>query len=226
MATAREKAIRAFLDDLEQILPGHKNREIYETYFATLDDAAFHNLMVRLQAGELTLPLYVPNASTPRLDHEQLLKTAKLWGHRFFERVWVKDPTDPSVEYLTPKEYLTIELPFRRQAQTLKKKMSVPMSDTVIDDLTGQSTGESKGSAISLPELQVLRAEGHLDPVILELIKVRGGDAAAYRQMEKTLLETGSASLEPALRLGTLPKSTQTLSALLKSGHLANNLAE
>jgi hypothetical protein len=119
---------------------------------------------------------------------------------------------------------MVIDLPLRRQAQMLYEKMSIPENNRVVDERSGQATGPSKGASLSYPELQVNAAKG-LDNMILELIKFRGGDVKAYNAMNRSILDTGEASLnEIAAKEKTTVKSVQTLGVYLKAMMLDSNL--
>lgn len=219
----RKAAIDQFFKDLDAAFPGHGNRPHLEAYLNGLDEAGMEQLVQRIERGEFILPLTIPNLAKVKLDQQTMLDYGKAIGHDFFEQIWMADPLDPTQTYLTPRKYLVVELPLRRQAQTLDKKMSVPLDDSNLDDLTGQPTGESKGSAISFPELQVLYSEG-LEKTITELIKVRGGDIEAYTAMDREIVTTGGVELGPIEEMGTRPKTTKTLASLLTAAHLGNNL--
>lgn len=219
----REAFINSLLKDLDSILPGHGNDKFYRNYLEGLSAAQFGQLVDSIEKDEFILPLFSPNLNKAKLSLERNLDLGKKWGHEFFQQLWLTDPLDPTTTYLTPKKYLILDLPMRRQAQTLAKKMSVPLDDTHIDDITGQASGASKGSSVSFPELQMLYAHG-LDAAIVELIKVRGGDNEAYRRFDKAIVDTGAGTLTEATAGNTRVKSVETLSALLKGAHLGNTL--
>lgn len=220
----RKKAIDIFLQGLEEILPGSKNTEYYRNHFQTLSDQQFEELIVAVEEGRLILPIFQPNLAKPALDVTRNIEIGQKWGHDFFEQLWVTDPTDPTLETLTPKKYLLLELPMRRQAQTLENKMAVPLSNEFIDDLSGQpmDSTESKGSALTFPELQVLNSEG-LDATALELLKFRGGDVDAYQSLERTIIETGQASMVQTDPGDSRVKSTDTLNIRLRAAHIDSN---
>lgn len=219
----RKAATEQFLKDLEAILPGNDNIEPYREYLTGLSNKAFEQLMEGIERGETILPLHVAPDSKKKLTVKRNLQVAEKWGHQFFQKLKLTNQSDPSISTTTPIPYLVIELPVRRQAQTVESKMSVPKNYTNIDDLTGQPTGESKGGKVTLPELQVLSTHG-LDETITEFIKTRGGDTEALRQLEQKLIENGSVRLEDINTKATRVKSTETLSALFKAAHLDNNL--
>lgn len=220
----RKAATAVFLEGLELILPGSKNTAYYENYLNGLTDEQFENMIVQIEAGKLVLPLYQPNLAKPLLDVTRNIEVAKAWGHEFFEQLWLTDPVDPEVVTLTPKKYLLLELPMRRQAQTLENKMAVPLSNEFIDDLSGQpmDSTESKGSALTYPELQVLNSEG-LDATSLELLKFRGGDVDAYQALERTIIENGHATMAQTDPGDSRVKSTETLNVRLRAAHIDSN---
>tara|TARA_B100000929_G_C15510907_1_gene420344 strand:- start:2654 stop:3316 length:663 start_codon:yes stop_codon:yes gene_type:complete len=217
----REAATKEILKWVEELLPGGGNKEIYEKALAKMTNAQFDDYMKKLESGEEVLSLTVPNLSKKRLSVERNLKVAKKLGHNFFQRLWLTDPHSGTT-YLTPITYLVVDLPLRRQAQLLTKKISIPESSDTADVLTGQATGPSKGASLSFPELQTLHAQG-LEKTIEELIKFRGGDEEAYRAMNKELIDKGSVSLD-SIQTNSRVKSTETLSTFLKAAHIQNNL--
>lgn len=219
--TDRKAATAEILRVVEKILPGGGNKEIYEEMLGKMTNAQFDDYMAKLDSGEETLPLTVPNLSKKRLSVERNLKVGKELGHDFFQRLWLTDP-NTGTTYLTPIPYLVVDLPLRRQAQLLNKKISISEDAAHSDVLTGQATGPSKGASLSFPELQTLHAQG-LDKTIEELIKFRGGDEVAFRAMDNELVQRGSVSLD-AIRTNSRVKSTETLATLLKAGHIETNL--
>lgn len=220
---ANRKAAEAFCYEyIEKLLPGSGNVELYKQSFAKMSDTAFAAYMAKLASGEEVLGLVAPNLDKVKLDIKRNLAIAKELGHEFFQRLWLTDP-DTGQVYLTPLPYLVMDLPLRRQVQLLVKKISIPVDNKHVDELTGQPTGASKGSKISFPEMQVLYAQG-LNQSIIELMKYRAGDVQGFNAMNRSIIETGHASLESLGRTPTRVKSVQTLSTLLKGMHLQNTL--
>jgi hypothetical protein len=218
----RKTATKELLKYIDKLLPGGENVKIYEEQLTKLTDPQFDAYMTKLESGEETLFLVAPNLSKNRLSVDRNLEIAKELNHNFFERLWLTDP-HTGTTYLTPVPYLVVDLPLRRQAQLLNKKISIPDNNSHIDEMTGQATGPSKGSKLSFPELQTLYAQG-LDRTIEELIKFRGGDTEAFRQMNAEMIDKGSVSLDALIDKGTRVKSTETLNILLKAMHFDNNL--
>lgn len=222
MAKNRKAAEAVCLKWIEEILPGSKNTEFYKKRFAEMSDAAFDDFINKLRSGEVMLSIIAPNGTKPQLEVERNLEVAKKLGHEFFERIWF-DGGNESPAYLSPVKYLIVDLPLRRQAQLLEKKISIPVDNKSIDNFTGQPTGKSKGSKISYPETQILAAL-NLDATLAELLKYRGGDLKGFNAMNAQISRTGAARQETIAHLGTTVKSTETLSVFLTSAHLGNTL--
>lgn len=218
---AAEQFVYNLMDGLEG---GTSNSTLYRSLFKDMSNADFERWIKDLESGDSYLSIIVPNGGTFVLNTERTMKVGKAFGVEYFQRIRLTDPLTGEA-HLSNKKYLVIDVPVRRQSQHLVKKMSMPENSRVIDHLTGQVTGPSKGGAISLPELLILNSKG-MEYNLLELVKIRGGDNKAYRKMVESISETGSFSVEPLLNLGTKPTSTETLRALLLGIHLDNTLTK
>ncbi len=219
----REAASRELLKIIDMFAPGSPNRKIYEDRLAAWSDEEFHEYMTNLRSGKETLALFIANLTEHSIKPENLLKVAAYLKYPLRQHVLLTDPITGQVTR-SNVPHLILRLPLRRQVQMLYKKMSIAASDDVVDERTGQATGESKGARVSYPELQVNSAK-RLDWSVLEKIKFRGGDEKAYRAMNRALLETGEVSLESiqATHSGKV-KSTQSLGVFLNTAHLKNNV--
>lgn len=221
MAGKRKEAEDFILKYIEK-LADKTNRGYYEKLFASMSDKDFDLFMTKLEEGSIDLVMIEPNFNGSENPIEKNLALAKELGHNFFQRIWMTDEigTPP---YLSNIPYLVIDLPVRRQAQLLDKKVSIPEDNRSVDDLTGQPTGKSKGSRISYPETNILAAMD-LNYTLIELLKFRGGDRQAFNTMNKEISNTGAVSLDAIYDPNTSVRSTKTLSALLKGMHLDNTL--
>lgn len=218
----RKSAEDFIIQYIEKLLPGSDNVKIYRDLFSKMDDQQFDVFMKKLETKENRLAIISPNFGKQRLDVQRNLKIAKELGHRFFQRILIEGSGERPT-YLTPIEYMVVDLPLRRQAQLLVKKISIPEDNKTVDQLTGQPTGSSKGSKISYPEIQVLAAMS-LDNSLLELLKFRGGDIKGFNAMNKMISTTGGVSLDTIERFAGGVESTKTLKAYLTSMHLSNTL--
>ena len=222
MAGNRKAAEAVILEYIEKLMPGSPNTQIYRDRFAAMSDQEFDTFMTQLENEEIFLTIQAPNLSEHKLSIERNLALATELGHEFFERVWMDEGNDIP-PYLTNHKYLIVDLPLRRQAQLLTKKISIPKNNNTVDMMTGQPTAGSKGSKISYPELQIMAALG-LDNCAVEFMKYRGGDLKGFNAMNTAISKTGGVELEALDKLGTKVKSTQTLTTYLTAMHLSNSL--
>jgi hypothetical protein len=207
---------------IDKIVPGGENKQLYVDLFASMDDKQFEVFIEQLSSGEKKLAVITPNFSKNSISIQRNFDVAKELGHDFFKRIWVPQKGNvPS--YLTPIKYLVVDLPIRRQAQLLDKKISVPEDNNSVDNMTGQPTGKSKGSRMSYPEIQVLAAL-NMEVALTELLKYRGGDQKGFNAMNTMISRTGKVSLKAIEPFSSGVKSTQSLSAMLNGMHLKNTI--
>lgn len=217
----RQSATKEIHDLLFEILPYEESVGLVVNMLNRKTDAEFTQYLEDLTNGKETLPLIAPNAVGPQLSVERNLKVADKIGHTFFERIWMTD--DTGNRYLSNDEYLIIDLPVKRMAQLISKKISIPEDNNTIDDLTGQPTGKSKGGKVTYPEVQILAALG-LTETLTEFMKYRGGDEAGFRAMNASIENTGGVSLGAIEPYAGGVTATKTLNIYLTGMHLSNTL--
>lgn len=207
---------------IDKLIPGSPNLQIYKDLFASMDDEEFDQMYERMNSGADRLAIIAPNLAKYALDLDRNLKLAEELGHDFYQRLWMAPGGDVPT-YLTNKKYMVVELPLRRQAQMAEKKISIPKDNKSIDELTGQPSGESKGSKISYPETQIMAAL-NLPNSLTEMLKYRGGDVKGFDAMNDAISKQGGVSMDALSHLNTTVESTRTLSIFLKCMHLDNTL--
>ncbi len=216
---AAEDFILAFMKDVE---PTGYNVEQWKKILKSTSDKDFDTYMKNIRDGKQFLVVFRPMYKAKGITVENNLKVAKKYGLEFFERlIFTGDEKNP--DHKSSIEYLVIDMPYRRQSQTLDKKISLPDDNRTIDELTYQPTGASKGAKISYPELQVLIGMG-LDNSISELIKFRGGDRGGFNAYNGMILRYGSANLKTLNNYATGVESTKTLRSYLTAAHLSTTL--
>lgn len=230
MTPKRQKVTKRLLSNIAKIIPDDKtNVTLLEEKLGAMSDKAFEEYIRGLKpantpeeiAKRQVIPFYVPNLSKKRISIARNYQIARDLGRSLEHRLVMTDPAT-GLQYVTPHSYPVYDLPVRRQAQTVVKKRSIPEHNQRIDDLTGQPTSDSKGSRVSAPEL-VANASRGLDKTIMEFIKVRGGDNAAYREMRRRLIQDGECTLDQVSHLGRA-RSTKTAAILFNCMHIGNNL--
>lgn len=217
----KRKQAEAFIINHVNIMdPGGSNGKRYRALFDSWSDMQFHTFMEGLRDKTMKIVLYVPNLKL-NLQQKDLFKCADALGIKIFERVRLWDSTTNRY-VLTPQEYPILRLPVRRLKQYLMDKISVAESDSKIDAFSGQVVRPDKGSSISSVECQTILSKG-LKTSISELIRVRGGDLAAYASFKSQLEETGFASLNE-VPADSRARSTVILATYLTAMHIQNNL--
>lgn len=211
---------------ITKILPSSKSVEIYKALFKQMNDKAFDRWMCDLRDGKNGLVIICPNFRNKHISVENNLKIGRELGHEFFQRLHI-GPRGNNPGYLTPIKYLIVDLPARRAAQSLIKKISISDSNKGVDKLSGQlvNTKDTKSARLTHPELQLLVSMG-LDATLLELMKYRGGDIGGFRAMNLMISKYGHANLGVLNQYTTGVESTKTLSSYLRAMHLKNNLAD
>lgn len=214
---SRKQAVDYLLKVVGQMPNAKQNVALYKQTFDGMTDEDWAQLKRRYQEEDFVFPIFVYNMDAERVDVDKVIDVGTKEGVEFFQRLNLTDYVTGE-PYQTPEKYLILEIPVRRQVHHLIKKMSV-RDGNAVDHLAGQATGDAKAAGISLNELTQLDARG-LKAAPVELIKVRGGDDAAYKTMIQSLQATGGFSLGPIMDANTKPKAVKTLRALLMGRHL------
>lgn len=217
----RAEVTKWFIDKLNQLQPGNRNVETYTTYLNALTDLEFSELMVKLKNGDTILPYYAANLYDRDVGITEALKVGDSLGINFFQQLLITDDISGTT-YLTPERYFIVHLPIRRQAQHVDKGKSVALNNKYTDTLTGQATGPSRTSRLSLPEIIYLES-ANLTSAITEFINIRGGNVLGFREAKRQTLNTGQYSLHDIGELGSRPTSSATLHALLLGMAYENN---
>jgi len=194
------------------------NIKLYKEFFASMNDTMFKRWFNDLKEGRTKLFFYMANFEHNITNHD-LIKIAKKLNVTLFERIIREEGGRKTV---SDHEYLILKLPVRRVAQTLDKKINLPLDDTKVSQMTGQVTGESKGSSMSLPQIRLNMSKG-LKHTTDELINVRGGNTEAYALSKAMMLENGEYNLSE-IDTQTKTKSVEVAGAILKAMHLDTNI--
>ena len=222
--TPRENATEEILYFIERTVPGGNNRAIYEDYLNKMSNAEFEAFIGRLESQDEIISLWCPNMTEDKINMDRNFEVADELGFSFMHRLRLTDQDTGQVS-VTPVEHFVCHQMIRRQAQMLHKKKGFPDHNRSVDERSGQATNDSKGASVSYPELMINAAKGDLDPMLIEMIKYRGGDNTAFNKMNRQIMETGGASLDAIAADGpTNVGANDTLAVLLKSGMLDINL--
>lgn len=190
----KRKKIQDYILKAMKLLDPHTNvnTDYWKKKFDTMSDKDFDIFMHNLREGKENIHMYVPPFKV-RLQNKELIKASHELGVKLMHRIWMRD-AHTGIKYLTPEEYMVIQMPVRRQQQFLDEKLSVPDNDKTIDGLTGQVAGDSKACSFTTPEIQIFHAR-NLDATLFEMANVRGGNINNYAEFKRALEETGEVSL-------------------------------
>lgn len=212
-----EDYIFKYLDKLDK---SGMNRKRYTSMFSKMSDADFDTWMKNIRDGKDCLVYWTP-AMKVKPTIKDLVVVARELNIKLFHRLKLWDAPTQSY-YLTPKEYIVLELPCRRMSQYVDHKLSVPEGDSKIDLLSGQPMKPDQAGSISQTEVQALYARG-LTSTIKELLKYRGGDVNAYAEYKRELEEQGSTTI--ARDTGSVPRSAVVLDSLFEGIMIQSNAA-
>lgn len=222
MAKNRKAAEEFIVKYIDKILPDSPNTEHWKKTLEEMSDSAFDRFMQDLRDGKVTLSIEVPNMGKHRLNTERNLDIANELGFEFYHRIKF-GPSEDRPGYITPIKYLVVQLPIRRQAQHLQKKISIPADNNSVDIFTGQPTGKSQGSKMSYPEGLVMLSNG-LEKSMIEVMKYRGGDRGGFNALNDSIIKTGIARQDALAPHATGVESTATLKTFLTCMHLKTEI--
>lgn len=216
-AETRQQIESSILKFCGNIDPSGLNRKLYTELFKTMPDEVLIKLI------KARIPIYAPNGSAVDIDATRNVQIAEEeYGFKIYQRLFITDPKTGACS-LTKYEHMVLELPVRRQSQLIDKKISIPEHNRTIDKMTGQATGDSKGSSFSFPQTYVMFAKGY-EATLKELLHIRGGDEKAGLIVDRQIRQNGHGSMVFPGSDRTRVKSSKTTGAIFTSMHLGNSL--
>ena len=222
-ASSKNAVVTKIVEIMDILDPSGTNTARYKNMFKGFSAAQYKAYIGLLKKGELQIYLDAPNGVI-KLTMPNIFKAAAKLGTKIFERIWLTDAVTGR-EYLTNEKYAILNVSIRRLQQFIDKKLRIPNSDMKVDAATNQVVAEDNASNISNPEAQVMQAKG-LQKTLVELMKVRGGDAASYAEARRQMEGTGELSLETSIVEGSHARSSVMLDSLLRGLNLDSNVAE
>jgi hypothetical protein len=207
---------------LDELYPNTGNGDAFKRMISNLSDKELDDLMRRYRAGVDSPIAVIPNLSKQIVTSRHLKTVAKRWGISLWNPLRLTDP-DTGKVFQTPHKYMVLKLQVCRLVQMQEIKRGIPSSNRIVDELTNQVTGASKGAAFSMPEAANTLARGNIN-LVTELVGPRGGDEAANRALEYEIATTGSGSLEAAMARGQGAKATKVMAAYIRTQQLDTDL--
>lgn len=223
MAKNRKAAEATCLKLLNELCPGNANIAIWAEKFKAMSDKEFDDFMNSIRDGFILNYFEPVLTKGPRVTVESNLDFLDKHGDTVRKKIWFVN--EDGSRTLSKFAHLVAKVPVRRQAQLGAKKISIPESDRVVDDISGQPTGPSKGSKVSYPQQGILDMAG-LTKSMEEFNFYRSGDLGGYSAAKDAIIRNGTASMAGIKQARTGVESVKALSALLKAAHIGNNLME
>jgi hypothetical protein len=197
------------------------NPKLVKEWLERLTDKEFDEFVTRIEEGKDFLTFIIDNFDV-RFTQGQLKKAAEDIGAPVFSKVVEEDLATGLVRTSNETHWIAFQ-PKRRQIQDVDDKRSTASDSNTRDIMTGQVTGDSKGSAIAVGQLSAILAR-NCTSTATEFSRLRGGDVAAGAVFTRYLSETGGASIEAIGKINSCPTVNETLSSYLNSIHIANNI--
>lgn len=197
-----------------------RNSEYYQERFAEMTDKKFDTWMRAIRDKKEVLAVFM-GAGDRKVSMNELISLAKSRKVKVFEKIRIQDKFTKK-PFLSKYNAMILQLPIRRLSQHIAHKISLPESDTHVNPATGQVIPPDKGAKLSMVEATILGAKG-LEITAIELMKVRGGDLAAYYAAKYQIEEEGSLSIE-SLPLENRPRSAVTAKILFQAIGIDTNI--
>ena len=218
MTPTRQKYQQEIMKFLKELDSSGYNCEMYEKIFENMSDREFDEYMKGVADETKAFIIFAPLYKSSAITTENNIKLAEKYKLPLFERIEVtNNPNMP--DYVSHQDYLLLDLPVKRQAQNIVTKSSIPDNNRTIDYMTYQPTGDSKGSKLSMPELNSLIAMG-LHNSVEELSRYRGGDRGGFRAYNASINQLGSVRLSSIAPYLTGVESTKAIRGILMGMHL------
>lgn len=215
----KRKKVQDFL--LKYVKETHPSTyELMKIKFDGMSDTDFKKYMQDLKFGRDKVNFIVSpdEKKVPSVRH--LSSVLNKLGVNHFQRLI--EHSKEFGKYKSPIETALFVLYCKRPIQSLDKKISIPTGNK-IDPLTGQPTGESRSSKLTIPEVQVWRGNG-VDKTIKEFLNDRGGDSGAGRAFDTLLFQNGKVTFKELDKFSTGVTSTKTLKSYWLASHIKSTL--
>jgi len=221
MTPKRKKAEETILKYIKKI-GGNANHKLYVDLFKDMNDKEFHAFMEALRSKKKTLSIIVPNGTELPLDTKKNLDISRELGYEPFQRVVTYIP-GTNKKTLSSVKSLIFYMPFKRLAQHMVKKISLPEHTRSRNHLTDQVSGASRATKITGKELSIFLGKNY-KAAMDELMIARTGDLGATTAMNAFIAKYGDVSIKDIEKYATNSRATKTLRSYFKAMHLDVNI--
>lgn len=211
ITTEKRKKMESLIDSvMSAIDPSGTNAKKYRNMFQTMNDKQFDEYFQKLFADKrsnLRVDIEEFGPENRKIKFENVEKAADILNLKLFEYIYMPHiSSDPNRPIRSRTPVLVAYLNIKRPQQLVTKKQGLILSDTDVDEMTGEAKGDSKGGTMTGMENELLAGVGAKD-ILSELTGARGDNINEYQNMVEEISETGSVRLEN-IKTGIFDKPT------------------
>lgn len=214
---AFEKKIYNLLDDID---PTGYNTEMWKSRFNKMSDKDIVRLAKQVR-DEFATNIGVEikqfgKRDSDFLSQSKINRIAKKYGVNLRETVMFRHSNKDGAPSISREKLLILIIAGKKLQQMVSKKSSIVYHNDVVNPLTGQVTGASKGASLSNSQSAVLNITGETN-TIKEFLGPRADDFSAKQKMMQAIEENGEFTLNE-LEMSTQNKqSIQTYISFMRS---------
>ncbi len=208
-----EKYILSVIDKLD---PSGFNSKLYKKLFKTMTNVEYLKFKEDLRTGKNILQL-IENEST-EMSITDLTTIAKSLGIKLFQKIRGPLPNGKGM-YTGPIERKVLDMPVRRVSQDGAKGIHVPKGSKRRNPITGQGSGDSKGTNLTMPEMRILDGKG-ADKVLEEFLSYKSGDLGAKVAAEAYIEKYGTVKLRDLEQYSTVSGATKMIKNYFQAAHI------
>lgn len=209
----------AFIIEKLRDAAGDYSADFYQKYLSGKDDKEFSEYIDRLESGEESLVIEEELFGSSNISFEKNLEIARSMGKDFYHYLIHTAQKKGVPGFKSAVKCLVLDIPVKRPSQMSEKKITAPTNYSIVNEITGQVTGKSKGASITTPEIGLLSSMG-VDLTLEEAMKARGGDSGMQDALFSYLEKTGRVSLEEVRGFSTGVKSIKTAANIFRGMHI------
>jgi hypothetical protein len=207
----KRKKMEKLIDDVVSTIdPSGVNAKKYRNMFQTMDDKQFDEYFQKLfgdKKSNLRIDIEEFGPENRKIKFENVEKAADLLHLKLFEYIYMPHiSSDPNRPIRSRTPVLVAYLNIKRPQQLVTKKQGLILSDSDVDEMTGEAKGDSKGGTMTGMENELLAGVGAKE-ILSEFTGARGDNVNEYQNMVEEISEKGSVKLEN-IKTGILDKPT------------------
>jgi hypothetical protein len=224
MVKNRKEIEKLIFDTFDALDPSGTNTAKYTELYGSMSDAEFEKHMKSFLGNDQENFILDINEYDRNVTMDRCEAAAKVLGIPLEEYVFLPHLSMDKKNVVATKEKALVGwVNIKRTQQLLHKKNGLATSDTQINHLTGQVTGDDKDARDSDIEATMLVSLG-AEHVLQELHGPRADDVVMRRQMMADIASKGYVLLEDLENLPTNKTTLNTVNAFLLAMGIKSDL--